>query len=40
MTAQAAYGQLLMDMLDEVRALRANLKRFRRSPPPPPFDDE
>ena len=39
-TVQAAHGQLLVDMLDELRALRANLEHLKRSPPPPPFDDE
>ena len=27
-------------MLDELRALQADLEHFRRLPPPPPFDDE
>ena len=40
MTVQAAHGQILVDMLDELRALRADLVHFRRSPSPPPFDDE
>ena len=39
MTIQAAHDQLLVDMLDEIRALRAELDHFRRSPLPPPFDD-
>ena len=39
MTVQAAHGQLLVDILDELRALRADLASSRRSPPPP-FDDE
>ena len=39
MTVQSAHGQLLVDLLDEIRALRADLEHFRRSPPPPPFDD-
>ena len=39
MTVQAAHGQILADMLDELRALRADLKHLRWSPPPPPFDD-
>ena len=30
---QAAHGQILVDMLDEIRALRAELAQFR----PPPF---
>ena len=29
MTVQAAHGQLLVDMLNELRALRANLEHFR-----------
>ena len=28
-----------MDVLDEIRGLQADLARFRRSSPPPPFDD-
>ena len=40
MTVQAANGQLLVDMLDEFQSLQANLESLRRSPPPPPFDDE
>ena len=40
MTIQAAHGQLLVDMLDELRSLRADLKSLRQSPKPPPFDDE
>ena len=39
MTVQATHGQLLVDMLDEIRALRANLEHLRCSPSPPPFDD-
>ena len=39
MTIQAAYGQILVDMLDELRALRADLEHLRRSPSPPHFDD-
>ena len=39
MTVQAAHGQLLVDMLDELRALRTDLLHLRRSPSPPPFDD-
>ena len=30
---QAAHGQILVDMLDEINALRAKLAQFR----PPPF---
>ena len=33
LTVQAAHGQILVDMLDEIRALRAELAQFR----PPPF---
>ena len=40
MTVQAAHGQLLVDMLDELWCLRADLASLRQSPPPPPFDDE
>ena len=40
MTVQVAHGQLLVDMLDELRSLRADLESFRRSPLPAPFDDE
>ena len=40
MTIQAVHGQLLVDILMELPALRANLASFRWSPPPPPFDDE
>ena len=39
LTVQAAQGQILVDVLDEIRGLRADLARFRRSSPPPPFDD-
>ena len=40
MTIQAAHGQLLVDVLIELQALHADLASFRRSPPPPSFDDE
>ena len=40
MTVQAAHGQLLVDVLTELQALRADLASFRRSYPPPPFDDD
>ena len=33
LTIQAAQGQILEDVLDEIRALRAELAQFR----PPPF---
>ena len=39
MTIQAAHGQLLVDTLMELQVLRAELASFKRSPPPPPFDD-
>ena len=39
MTIQAAHVQLLVDMLDEIRALRADLEHLQCSPSPPPFDD-
>ena len=39
MTVQVAHGQLLVDMLDELRALRADLAHLSRSPSPTPFDD-
>ena len=38
-TIQAAHGQILVDMFDELRALRADLEHLRRLPLPPPFDD-
>ena len=40
MTVQAVHGQLLVDMIDELRALRVDLEHLRWSPPPPLFDDE
>ena len=33
LTVQAAHGQILVDVLDEIRALHAELAQFR----PPPF---
>ena len=39
LTVQAAQGQILVDVLDEIHGLRVDLARFRRSSPPPPFDD-
>ena len=33
LTVQAAHGQVLVDMLDEIRAFHAELAQFR----PPPF---
>ena len=40
MTVEAAQGQILVDILDEIRGLRVDLARFRSSSSPPPFDDE
>ena len=40
LTVQVTHGQLLVDVLTELQALREELASFRRSPPPPPFDDE
>ena len=37
LTVQAAHGQILVDVLDEIRALRTKLALFRQSSPPPPF---
>ena len=39
LTIQAAQGQILVDILDEIRGLRADLARFRSSSSPLPFDD-
>ena len=39
LTIQVAQGQVLVDILDEIRGLRADLARFRSSSSPPPFDD-
>ena len=39
LTVQAASRQILVDVLDEICGLRANLARFRSSSSPPPFDD-
>ena len=39
LTLQAAHRQILVDMLDEIHALRAELAQFQRSSLPPPFDD-
>ena len=38
LTVQAAQGQVLVDILDEIRGLQADLARFRSSSSPPPFD--
>ena len=39
LTVQAAQGQVLVDILDEIRGLREDLAQFRSSSSPPPFDD-
>ena len=39
LTVQAAQGQVLVDILDEIRGLRADLALFWSSSSPPPFDD-
>ena len=39
LTVQAAQGQILVDVLDEIHGLRVDLSQFRHSSPPPPFDD-
>ena len=39
LTVQAAQAQILVDILDEIRGLRADLARFQSSSSPPPFDD-
>ena len=39
LTVQVAQGQVLVDILDEIRGLRADLARFQSSSSPPPFDD-
>ena len=39
-TIQMAHVQLLVDVLTELQALHEDLVSFRRSPPPPPFDDK
>nr|XP_023879727.1 uncharacterized protein LOC111992133 isoform X2 [Quercus suber]XP_023879728.1 uncharacterized protein LOC111992133 isoform X2 [Quercus suber]XP_023879729.1 uncharacterized protein LOC111992133 isoform X2 [Quercus suber] len=39
-TVQAAHGQILLDVLTELQALRDNLASARCFSPPPPFDDE
>jgi len=39
LTVQAPQGQILVDILDVIRGLRADLARFRSSSLPPPFDD-
>ena len=39
LTVQVAQGQILVDVLDEIRGLLAYLARFWSSSSPPPFDD-
>ena len=39
LTVQATHGQILVDVLNEIHALRAEFVQFRRSLLPPPFDD-
>ena len=39
MTVQVAHGQILVDMLDELCALQADLAHLRCSPSSPLFDD-
>ena len=39
LTVPAAQGQVLVDILDEIRGLREDLAQFRSSSSPPPFDD-
>ena len=38
LTVQATQGQVLVDILDEIRGLRADLAWFRSYSSPPPFD--
>ena len=40
LTFQAAQGQILVDVLDEILGLQADLAWFRRSSPPPPRKKE
>ena len=37
LTVQAAHGQILVDVFDEIHALHAELAQFRRFSTPPPF---
>ena len=39
LTVQAAQGQVLVDILDEIRGLRVDLAWFQSSLLPSPFDD-
>ena len=40
MTVQAAHGQLMVNVLTKLQALRADLASVQQSSTPPPFDDE
>ena len=37
LTVQGAHGQILVDVLNEIRVLHVELAQFRRSSTPPPF---
>ena len=39
LTIQVAQGQILVDILDEICGLQADLARFQSSSSPPPLDD-
>ena len=39
LTIQVAQGQILVDVLDKIRGLQADLAQFWSSSSPPPFDD-
>ena len=39
LTVQVAQGQILVDVLDEIHGLQADLAQFRSFSSPPPFDD-
>ena len=39
-TIQVAHGQILLDVIMELQALRLDLAGARQSSPPPPFDYE
>ena len=40
MTVQVVHGQIFLDVLTELQALRADLASAPQSSPQPPFDDE
>ena len=40
MTIQVTHGQILVDMLMELQALRVDLASAQQSTPTPPFDDK